>query len=99
MITFPQTDITQAYFLSVVFYLMILQHWRLNKQGSNLHEGSEDKASAHEEALHTHPHLSLTPSQGRVPKHLLVMETVALSSVLPSAKAVSTNAFSHKGQS
>ena len=49
MITFPQTGITQAYFLSMVSYLM--------------------------------------------------METVALSSVLPTAKVVSTKALSHKGQS
>lgn len=38
MATFPHThDITQVYFLSVMLYLIFLQHCRLDKQGSNLH--------------------------------------------------------------
>ena len=83
MIAFPQADITQVCFLSSVFYLMILQHWRLNKQGSNVHEGSENKASA------VKKHSTLTPTSSSLlprksPKALAaeVMETVALSSPL-----------------
>lgn len=41
----PQTaDITQACFLSGMFYFMFLPNCRLDKQGSNLHQGSEYKA-------------------------------------------------------
>lgn len=65
MTTFPQTaDITQAYFLSVMFYLMVLQNFRLDKMGSNLQEGSGYLQSIQgEEVLHAHFHLFLTPLQ------------------------------------
>jgi len=56
--------------------------------------------------LHVKKHSTLTPTFSSLlprksPKALAgeMMETVALSSVLPSAKVVSTKALSHKGQS
>lgn len=65
-------DIIQAYFLSVMFYLMFLQNWKLEKQGSNFHWWSEYKACRANEALCAHSDLLLAPPPGRVPRHLAV---------------------------
>lgn len=71
---------------------MVLQQCRLEKQGTDLHKGSEDKTSMERStpcSLPPFPH----SSPGKSPKPLA---GEALSSPLASAQVASTKALSHR---
>lgn len=89
---FLQTaDITQACFLSGMFYFTFLLNCRLDKRGSNLHQGSEYEASGVKR--HSPPSF-LHSAPGRVPRHSIA-PMMALSSLPSVLKERGAKAFCH----
>ena len=99
MPSFPQIDITQAYFLSVMFYLMFLQRAGWITRALIYIKGLRIKHLGERSTPHSLPPFP-HPSTGKSPKALAgeVMEIVALSPPFSSAKVVSTKALSHCGK-